>query len=185
MGLRHAVLAALVDRELSGYQLTKLFHVGVADFWYAVPQQLYAELGRAEHAGLITGHEVIQHGRPNKRVFSITEAGLTELAEFARAPSKPQSLRDDLLVKVYAVDPADALPVIAQLRERAARARAKLELLEQVLRRLRGELEEAEFLSSGTRVGPYLTCRRGQLFEQEQLHWCDWAADVLERRATR
>ncbi|MFD0475577.1 hypothetical protein ACFQ0B_50665 [Nonomuraea thailandensis] len=37
MALRHAVLAALLDGEYSGYQLTKIFDVGVSNFWYAAP----------------------------------------------------------------------------------------------------------------------------------------------------
>ncbi|GAA3082491.1 hypothetical protein GCM10020000_80610 [Streptomyces olivoverticillatus] len=53
MALRHAVLAALLDGDLSGYQLAKEFDLGVANFWHAQPQQLYAELTRLEKNGLI------------------------------------------------------------------------------------------------------------------------------------
>src|SRR5689334_22788333 len=65
MALRHAVLAALLDGELSGYQLAKAFDVGVANFWYAQPQQLYAELTRLEKEGLVAGREVLQESRPS------------------------------------------------------------------------------------------------------------------------
>ena len=44
MALRHAVLAALLEGEASGYQLAKRFDVSVANFWSATPQQLYREL---------------------------------------------------------------------------------------------------------------------------------------------
>jgi DNA-binding PadR family transcriptional regulator len=182
VALRHAVLAALLDRELSGYQLTKLFDVGVADFWYAVPQQLYAELGRAEQAGLISGTEVVQRGRPNKRVFALTEAGHAELVRFAAAPAKPTALRDDLLVKVYAAEAGEAGAIVGQLRARAARAREKIALLDQVLDRMRDGHTEEEHLAAAARVGPYLACRRGRRFEQEQLEWCEWAAGALARR---
>ena len=46
MALRHAVLAALLEGEASGYQLSKRFDVSVANFWSATPQQLYRELER-------------------------------------------------------------------------------------------------------------------------------------------
>jgi len=46
MALRHAVLAALLEGEASGYQLAKRFDVSVANFWSATPQQLYRELDR-------------------------------------------------------------------------------------------------------------------------------------------
>ncbi|GHE63790.1 PadR family transcriptional regulator [Streptomyces longispororuber] len=182
MALRHAVLAALLDGEFSGYQLAKGFDIGVANFWHALPQQLYAELSRLEGEGLVAGREVVQEGRPNKRLFTVTDAGLAELESFAAAAAKPSFIRDDLLVKVQAVDGVDAAPVIAQLRERAAVAEAKTEVLGALLRRLRGDLDEDEFLRTGRRIGPYLTCLRGLAFERETREWCLRTADLLARR---
>ncbi|MFF0773581.1 PadR family transcriptional regulator [Nonomuraea wenchangensis] len=185
MALRHAVLAALLSGEHSGYQLTKIFDVGVADFWYASPQQLYAELARLEADGLVAGREVVQRGRPNKRVFSVTGAGLDELAAFAAAPPKPLLLRDDLVVRVHAVDALDPAPVIAQLRERAAAAAAKLALFEHTLLHFRGDLDEETFLREGERVGPYLSCLAGCRLEREIRDWCLDTARALEERAAR
>lgn len=182
MALRHAVLAALLDGEFSGYQLAKGFDIGVANFWHALPQQLYAELTRLEGDGLVSGREVVQDGRPNKRMFRVTDAGVAELQRFATAPAKPSFIRDDLLVKVQAVDGIDATPVIAQLQERAAVAEAKVEVLGKLLRRLRGGVDEEEFLLTGQRIGPYLTCRRGLAFESETRAWCLRTAELLVRR---
>ncbi|GAA2318799.1 PadR family transcriptional regulator [Nonomuraea roseoviolacea subsp. roseoviolacea] len=184
MALRHAVLAALLDGEYSGYQLAKVFDVGVANFWYAAPQQLYAELARLEADGLVSGREVVQSGRPNKRVFTVAEAGIAELAAFAAAPGKPLLIRDDLAVKIHAVDRLDPAPVIAQLLERAEEAAAKLELFERMLRNLRGDLAEEEFLRRGERVGPYLSCLGGCRLEREMRDWCLATAQVLTERAT-
>jgi DNA-binding PadR family transcriptional regulator len=183
MALRHAVLAALLDGEYSGYQLAKIFDLSVSNFWYAVPQQLYAELTRLEKAGLVSGRLVVQHDRPNKRLFTVTAAGLAELAGFAATPARPSAIREDLLVVVQAVDHLEAAPVIAQLDERARAAAAKVELFDGILRRMRGDLDEATFLRSGDRIGPYLTCLRGRRFEQENLDWCGQAAATLRARA--
>ncbi|MEV0439765.1 PadR family transcriptional regulator [Streptomyces spectabilis] len=182
MALRHAVLAALLDGEFSGYQLAKGFDIGVANFWHALPQQLYAELSRLEGEGLVAGREVVQEGRPNKRLFTVTDAGVAELERFAADTAKPSFIRDDLLVKVQAVDGVDATPVIAQLRDRARVAEAKTEVLGALLRRLRGDLDEEDFLRTGQRVGPYLTCLRGLAFERETREWCERAADLLAAR---
>ena len=182
MALKHAVLAALLDGEYSGYQLAKAFDVGVANFWHAMPQQLYAELAKLETDGLVAGRQVVQETRPNKRLFQVTDAGLAELERFAAHSSKPSFIRDDLLVKVQAVDHIDATAVIGQLDERAALAAAKAELFTKILARLRGDLDEAAFLAHGTRIGPYLTCLRGLGFEQETRDWCERIAGVLRAR---
>ncbi|MET7616769.1 PadR family transcriptional regulator [Streptomyces sp. NPDC005408] len=182
MALRHAVLAALLDGEHSGYQLAKAFDVGVANFWHALPQQLYAELTRLEKDGLVTGRQVVQETRPNKRVFKVTDAGLAELEQFAAATSKPSFIRDDLLVKVQAADRIGTGPVIEQLEERASVAAAKIELFGKLLRKMRGEMEEEEFLRRGERIGPYLTCLRGLAFEEDNRAWCLRIAAVLRER---
>jgi DNA-binding PadR family transcriptional regulator len=182
MALGHAILAALLDREYSGYQLAKIFDTGVANFWYALPQQLYAELTKLAGAGFITGRQVIQHGRPNKRVYTVTEAGMSELRRFAEAASKPSVIRDDLMVKIHAVDHTDPLRAIAALADRAEHAAAKIAIFNQTLERLRGELDEETFLRLGDRIGPYLTCQRGLRFEQENLDWCQRTANLLRAR---
>ncbi|MFD6415451.1 PadR family transcriptional regulator [Streptomyces sp. NPDC060194] len=182
MALRHAVLAALLDEELSGYQLTKAFDIGVANFWHALPQQLYAELSRLEGAGLVTGREVVQESRPNKRLFRVTDAGRAELERFAAAAVKPSSIRDDLLVKVQSADRIGAEEVVAQLAERAEFASARIALFSALLAKMRGSLTEEEFLRDGDRIGPYLTCLRGLAFEQGNLDWCEHSAQVLRNR---
>lgn len=182
MALRHAVLAAMLDGRFSGYQLAKIFDMGVSNFWYASPQQLYTELAKLEKAGLIAGEQVIQLDRPNKRIFTVTEAGLAELAAFAAAASKPLSMRDDLAVKVQAVDHLDPAPVLAQLDERAVAAAAKLVLFEQGMCRLRGDLAEEEFLRTSSRIGPYLTYLAGCRLEREMRDWCLTTAALLRSR---
>ncbi|CAM5254075.1 PadR family transcriptional regulator [Streptomyces avidinii] len=185
MALRHAVLAALLDGEYSGYELAKSFDIGVANFWHALPQQLYAELAKLEKEGLVEGREVVQETRPNKRLFRVTEAGRTELEEFAAAPLKSSVIRDDLLVKVQTADRIGIQPVIEQLEARAVAADAKIELLGKVLRKMRGETDEEEFLLHGERIGGYLTGLRGLAFEQGHRDWCRRSAAVLRERLNR
>ncbi|WP_149180152.1 PadR family transcriptional regulator [Streptomyces sp. TRM49041] len=183
MALRHAVLAALLDEELSGYQLAKAFDLGVANFWHARPQQLYAELARLENDGLVAGREVVQDNRPNKRLFRVTDAGLAELEEFAAGSAKPSFVRDDLVVKVQAADHVDTGRLIAQLAERAAFAQAKADLFGKLLRAMRGaDRSEEEFLRHGERIGPYLTCLRGLAFEEGNRDWCERVIAVLRER---
>ncbi|MFI0410107.1 PadR family transcriptional regulator [Actinomadura sp. 3N508] len=183
MALRHAVLAALLDGEYSGYQLAKIFDLSVSNFWHAVPQQLYSELSRLETEGLISGRQIIQHDRPNKRVYTVTQAGLDELERFAATPAKPGIIRENLLAMVQAVDHISASSVIAQLEDRAVASAAKIEVFEHTMKHLRGDLDEETFLRTGTPVGPYLTCMRGLRFEQENYEWFTSTARLLRTRA--
>src|SRR5689334_700548 len=157
MALRHAVLAALLEGEASGYQLAKRFDVSVANFWSATPQQLYRELDRVEGEGLVHARLVRQQRRPDKRVFTLTEAGRTELRRYTATSAKPVAMRDELLVKVQAIDVGDAPAVTKELMARRQRAHAKLATYDRLLADLLGGRDEETFERESERIGPYLT----------------------------
>lgn len=184
MALRHAVLAALLNGERSGYQLAKAFDIGVSNFWQTGPQQLYLELNKLEEQGLVTGRQVIQQQRPNKRMFTVTAAGIDELEQFATATCKPSFIRDDLMVMVQAADSISLDAVVRQLEERAQIASGKVAAYDSLLHAMRGELDEESFLQQAAQVGPYLTCLRGRAFEAENHAWCQRATAVLRSRAS-
>ena len=183
MALRHAVLAALLEGEASGYQLAKRFDVSVSNFWAATPQQLYRELGRLSDEKLVRGRAVRQEKLPDKRVFTITAAGRRELTAFAAAPTRPSALRDDLLVKVQSADDASAADVARALDERATQAEAKRARYEGLIDGLLDGRDEAAYLAGAERIGPYLTLQRGRTFEDENARWCRRAAAALRARA--
>src|SRR5215208_2964677 len=183
MALRHAVLAALLEGEASGYQLSKRFDVSVANFWAATPQQLYRELERLEAGGLVKARLVEQRRRPNKRVFTLTAAGRQELHDFTTEPAKPTAMRDDLGVKLQAVDVGDADAVSEALAIRLAQARAKLALYDRLHEDLLDGRTEDEFLAGAERVGPYLTLMAGRRYERLNIDWCEEVIGVLEARS--
>jgi DNA-binding PadR family transcriptional regulator len=182
VSLRDAVLAALLEGESSGYDLAKGFDASVANFWMATPQQLYRELDRLAEEGLIRARVVQQERRPNKRMFSLTEAGHAAIAQFtARAP-RSSVIRDELMIKVQAADAGDARAVRKFILERLEWAQAKSQRYERLRARLLDGRDETEYLDRAERVGPYLTLLRGISFEEENIRWAERALHVLERR---
>jgi len=179
MALRHAVLAALLEGEASGYQLAKRFDVAVANFWSATRQQLYRELDKLEADGLVDARLVRQQRRPDKRVFTLTDAGRAELHRFTAEPAKPVAMRDDLLVKLQAVDVGDAHAVTKELLARLDRARAKLATYDRLLADMLDGRDEESFQRDSERIGPYLTLMGGRMYEQANIRWCTAALGVL------
>ncbi|MEV0596971.1 PadR family transcriptional regulator [Nonomuraea cavernae] len=183
MALRHAALTALLEGEASGYQLAKRFDVSVANFWSATPQQVYRELEQLESAGLVSGRVVEQARRPNKRVYTLTDAGRDELHAFTARAARPTAMRDDLLVKLQAVDTGDVEAVMKALTERMERSRVKLALYDRLRDDLLQGRDEEEFLREAERVGPYLTLMGGRAYEQANLRWATTVLQLLDRRS--
>jgi DNA-binding PadR family transcriptional regulator len=182
MSLRDAVLAALIEGESSGYDLAKDFDASVANFWPATPQQLYRELDRLAEQGLIQARVVQQERRPNKRMFSLTEAGRDAIRQFTAKAPKPSVIRDELLVKVQAADAGDIDAVRAFIRERLDWASAKVQRYERLRARMLDGRTEEDYLVQAERVGPYLTLVRGISFEEENIRWAERAQSIIERR---
>ncbi|GLP64838.1 PadR family transcriptional regulator [Streptomyces sp. TUS-ST3] len=183
MALRNAVMAALLEGEASGYDLAKAFDATVANFWMSTPQQLYRELDRMEAEGLVTARVVEQERRPNKRLFSLTEAGRKAVRAYTAEPlGKPAVIRDELLVKVQCLDAGDMEAVRTAITERMEWATAKLARYERLRQRLLDGRSEEAYFAEAERIGPYLTLLRGMSFERENLEWGDMALRRLEQR---
>lgn len=183
MGLRHAVLASLLEGDAAGYELSKRFDVSVANFWSATPQQLYRELERLESEGFVEGRVVEQQRRPNKRVFSLTRAGRVELRGFIAQPTRPGAMRDDLLVKLQAAGPDDLPAVRKAVEERLHQAREKLAFYDHLHDGLLDGSTEAAHVAEAERIGPYLTLMGGRLYEQANIRWCESVLAVLDERS--
>jgi DNA-binding PadR family transcriptional regulator len=182
MSLRDAVLVALLEGESSGYDLAKDFDKSVANFWMATPQQLYKELERLAEEGLIQARIVEQDRRPNKRMFSLTDAGYDDINASTGRPPKPSAMRDELMVKVAAFDVGDAAAVRDLIAERRDRAEAKVERYQRLQARILDGRSEEEFLAAAPRVGPYLTLLRGISYEEENVRWATRALAIVEQR---
>jgi len=125
---------------------------------------------------------VHQERRPNKRMFSLTEAGRDAIREFTSRSPKPSVIRDELMVKVQAADAGDTAAVRDFITERREWAEAKVQRYERLRNRLLNGRGEAEYLATAQRVGPYLTLMRGISFEEENIRWAKRALAIIEQR---
>lgn len=182
MALGDAILAALRHGESSGYDLAKAFDVAVANYWTATPQQLYRELDRLTRDGLVVAEVVEQQKRPNKRVYSLTDAGRAALRRFCAEPPRPTAIRDELLVQLEAMGQSDIGAVRTHVGARLAASADKLAAYERDRDVLLDGRDEADLLASGEPLGRYLTLARGIAFEQENVRWCQFALAALDRR---
>ena len=102
-----AVLGQVASGPTTGYDVKARLEAGAAQFWHASYSQIYAELRRLETLGYVAQEHVVQAGRPNKRVYTITAAGQDALRIWVAEPWGLAQLRDEALVKLLL---ADVLP---------------------------------------------------------------------------
>jgi DNA-binding PadR family transcriptional regulator len=103
MSIRHALLALVSEGPKYGLQLRHEFEERTGEVWPLNVGQVYQTLQRLERDGLVEG--VVESDDDSadgtQKLFRITPAGATELAEWLRTPPDLTSPpRDDLVIKV-------------------------------------------------------------------------------------
>jgi DNA-binding PadR family transcriptional regulator len=166
-----AVLGQLAEGPSSGYEVKARLEAGAAHFWHASYSQVYAELRRLEGLGLVTEERVVQDGRPNKRVYTITEAGREALRGWLAEPWGLAHLRDESLVKLTLSGPLAREEVVAHMRRlKAAHERRRADF-------------EARIADLPQDAGLHLrlALRKGVHAQTAFAAWCQEVVDELSR----
>lgn len=179
MSLRFALLGLLARESLTGYDLTKRFDSTIGFFWSAKHSQIYPELANLTKDGLVTFEVVTQTSKPNKKIYTITAEGRAALATWVALDGEKRSVKDPLLMRVWAVGAADAATVLPQLREMLADLERRLAYL---------AATEAEMVklgldaptSANNALGPFLALRCGQKQYVAYRDWLNEAITTLE-----
>lgn len=169
MALCYAILAGLSNGPKTGYDLTKGFQGSIGFFWNASHQQIYRELDRIHEKGWTSVAIEPQSGKPDRKVYALTEVGRAELLSWIESPTATVPSRDPLLVKLFVGHLGNRAKLIVELE------REKIEH-ETALAQYR-EIESQYFsdfhkLTVNRRFQRY-TLRHGILYEEGWLAWCE------------
>jgi DNA-binding PadR family transcriptional regulator len=178
VALEHAILVSLTEKASTGYDLARRFDRSIGQFWTATHQQVYKVLARMEAAGWIAGTHVAQQGRPDKKVYEVTDAGRAQLAQWLTAPTAPEVARSDLAVKIRGASYGDPGAVAEEVRRHRAR---RAERLEYYLANEKREFPDPSTLR-GARLHQWLVLRGGITLERGMLDWYDDVIAALTRK---
>lgn len=173
MSLRHAILAMLDIEKGSGYDLVKRFDQSVSYFWAAPYQQIYRELQKLEAEEFLSSEAVIQQGKPDKKIFQVTETGIKALQEWLEKPAKAMKIKEPLLIKIYAGDLADKGQLIEEIKLHKKNHETTLQQyieMSDFLLSLEEPLRTRYFL-------PHQTLKLGIKIEKA---WQEWAEETIE-----
>ena len=136
MSLDHAILGFLNYLPLSGYDLKKMFDTSVQHFWPADQSQIYRTLARLTEQGHVEMEKVPQSNRPDRKVYTITEAGRQELHLWLEELPPTEASRSAPLVQVFFLGQLPDTEVLAKFEGFAAMVRTVLEIYNQIPEKL-------------------------------------------------
>jgi DNA-binding PadR family transcriptional regulator len=169
--VKYTLMGLLAEAPRHGYELKGAFEELFGGSWPLNIGQVYTTLGRLERDGLVRSELVPQELVPDRKVYSLTDAGRTALDGWLREPSAaPVRLKDEVFAKVLVQGLLNGRDPTALIR---AQRQAHMQTLAQLaaLRRDDGLHATSRLLVEGA-----------MLHVEADLRWLDICEERLGRR---
>lgn len=177
----YTILGCLSLRPMSGYDIKNFIDDSVSHFWSESYGQIYPTLKTMEDDGLVESRVEDRDGLRDRRVYRLTDEGLTRLREWLVEPAVPDVPRHEMSLKLFfgAQMPPDG--AVGHVERYRARQAALLEEYEVEAARMEADL-------AGDPRLPYWrhVLKGGIDYAKMAIRWCDDAlADLRELDASR
>jgi len=101
MDVKTVCLGMLTDGPASGYDMKKCFESSFGHFFPAGYGSIYPALATLARNGLVEFENVEQDGRPDRKVYSITEKGRAALMEGLADQTATHKVRSEFLAMLW------------------------------------------------------------------------------------
>ena len=168
---------------MSGYELKKRFASSLGYGWRAYDTQIYRELKTLEAAGLVTARAEKGDRGPDRRIYSVTDAGRAAVVAWLESPLDDTWYKSELTLRIWSMHlmPADALQALLEGVESATRA--YVEHLENRRAELRDRYGPPEVTDEPLGVGHQLILEFDPEVAERKLAWIARVREVVRIRA--
>ena len=130
MNIRTLCLGILSRGDATGYEIKKMVEEGLfSHFIEASFGSIYPALTRMTEDGLVTFRSESQDGKPDKKVYSITPAGLTALKHALTVFPRKDKFKSEFLFIMLLSEHVDRQHVAAVLARRAEELQQELDMI--------------------------------------------------------
>lgn len=181
--LKFALLGFLNYFPMTGYELENYINVSTGNFWHAKLSQIYATLKKLEQDDLVTSHVEAQEDRPDRRVYTLTDAGRETLQDWLAQPITDYvPKKDDLLLKIFFSRPIGKDAILTQLRIQLDVHRRKQQFYEQETPSvIQSILEDFPELAEDATLWQAVL-RMGMMHEEMYVRWLEETIQEIERQ---
>lgn len=98
---KEVILGLLTKENLSGYSITEMIQTRLSHFFDASTGMVYPALKSLQKDGYVTVEEQVQHGKPNKKIYQITDSGRKYFNQKIHEEVEDDIFKSDFLVHLY------------------------------------------------------------------------------------
>ena len=179
MSLRYGILGFLSKWEASGYDIKKEFDDIMSIFWHSHLSQIYPELNKLEKEELIQSRLVLQEGKPDKKLYSITEKGKDDLINWLLAPPEVQKTKDAFLMQTFFMDNIPADEVLLKLHMYKKERQQRLDKMKKIVSERIRSIKERNVMKPRI-IMSSAVLKRGLEQEIQSIKWCEETIQLIE-----
>ncbi|MED4582923.1 PadR family transcriptional regulator [Brevibacillus choshinensis] len=176
--LAYGLLGLVARTPSSGYDLM----LQLQPYWQAKHSQIYPLLAKLEQEGYMQFTRVHQTDRPDKKVYSITDKGEIALKMWLEEPTAEPVVRDELVLKAYCLQLTDEKAAHAMFRERIDHCREQAQMFEHIMKEMEQQTEGHPDHPDHPAFSDYILLSWGCRRMQEDMKWCEWVLELLQKR---
>ncbi len=115
--LKYAILGFLGYGPMTGYDIKQRMDRSTTHFWHAKLSQIYTTLTSLEQGGFVTSSIKEQSGKPDKRLYLLTEKGQADFIAWLNEPYTEYSPKKETLVlKMFFAAKMERTAALTQLQ---------------------------------------------------------------------
>ncbi|MBS4198714.1 PadR family transcriptional regulator [Bacillus sp. FJAT-49732] len=179
MSLRFGILGLLSEWEASGYDIKKEFDDLMSIFWHSHLSQIYPELNKLEKENLISSKLIAQEGKPDKKIYTITENGKEELMKWLLAPTESPKLKDVFLMQTFFMDNISVEEVVFKLKMYKKERTQRLDKMKQIMIERLKSIKERNVMKARILMSS-VVLKRGYEQELQYIRWCEDTINLVE-----
>ncbi len=174
--LSYGLLSVLSVEPQTGYALMLKLNL----FWHTTHSAVYPLLYELEDLGYVI-HEVIeQTGKPDKKLYSITDKGKEELKKWITSTTSMAVIKDEMHLKLFCIQVLDNETIEILLSEIENRCQKKLAQVTKNLANFKNVVDGEIHSFHSPKIGSYILIQRTIGEIKMEMNWCRWIRSLYE-----
>ena len=175
--LSYGLLSLLSTEPMSGYDLT----TKINKFWRSTHSAIYPLLAELEEEHCIKLTLIEQTGKPDKKIYHLTDRGRELLHEWFVSETSEEVVRDEMNLKLYCINCMDEEAAERLFTEYEERCKGRIERYHNNLERIKKISQEDPDNAPASIFGSYIMSQRGLHKAEFDLKWSNWVKGIYKK----
>lgn len=172
--LSYGLLSFISTEPQTGYDLMRRLNL----FWHTNHSAIYPLLSELEEKDYVNCALIEQIGKPDKKLYSITDQGMEALKKWIASTTDPEVVKDEMMFKLLCIQVLDKETIEILLTEMENRCTKALDYFNEVFEKLKDGVNGSINSFNAPKMGAYLLLQKKIAETELNMRWCSWVRSL-------